>query len=274
MAKRRSETVAGHTHITRRERFSATRRIPRRDDDSGDRGSLVGHNFAVDVTVEGEISDRTGMVVNLQTVGEIVQREIIDHLDGCHINDCIPLFRRTAPTLENMSGWIVERLLSSIPHGRLHGIRLAENDRCFVEREVGRDTVLLTRVFHFCAAHRLHETGLSDEENRKIFGRCNNPGGHGHNYLLEVTVSGNIDRKSGLVADIEQIDSLVGKRILDQLDHTNLNTDVADFHDLNPTAENIACVIWDRLDCDPGGAKLYRIRLRETERNWVEYFGS
>lgn len=262
--------MACHTHITRRESFSATRRMPGYADDSEDRGSLVGHTFLIDVTVDGEISGRTGMVMNLQTIGEIVRREILTHLDGALINDRIS----TTPTLENLSGWILERLLSSIPGGRVHGIRLAESDRCFVERKEGKDAVLLTRVFHFCASHRLHEPGLSDEENRKIFGRCNNPGGHGHNYLLEVTVRGDVDRKSGLVADVGRIDSLVGERVLDSLDHTNLNTDVPDFHDLNPTAENMARVIWDRLDCNPGGAKLHRIRLRETERNWVEYFGS
>lgn len=126
---------------------------------------------------------------------------------------------------------------------------------------------------HFNAAHRLHNPSLSDEENRRLFGPCNNPNYHGHNYELEVSVRGEIDSRTGYVADISEIKRVVDDRVASYLDHKNLNLDVPEFADLNPTAENIAVVIWRRLEGRLPGT-LVKVVLWETPRNSVVYEGS
>ena len=130
----------------------------------------------------------------------------------------------------------------------------------------------VTRRVHFNAAHRLHNSALSDEENREIFGLCNNPNYHGHNYELDVSVEGPIDPVTGYVADLGEVKRIVEELVVRYLDHQNLNLDVSDFANTNPTAENIAAVIWDRLDGHlPGHLK--QIVLWETPRNSVVYQG-
>lgn len=132
--------------------------------------------------------------------------------------------------------------------------------------------VTVTRRVHFNAAHRLHNPALSDAENREVFGLCNNPNYHGHNYELDVSVTGEIDPSTGFVADLGRVKDIVTDRVTSYLDHHNLNLDIAEFSDLNPTAENIAVVIWNRLvDRLPG--TLTRIVLWETPRNYVVYKG-
>ena len=131
----------------------------------------------------------------------------------------------------------------------------------------------VTRRVHFNAAHRLHNPARSDEWNRTTFGVCNNPNYHGHNYELDVTVEGEIDAATGYVMDLAILKSLVEETLLRQLDHRNLNVDVPWFHDLLPTAENIALVCWRELTpVLPAGLTL-RLRLWETPRNYVEYEG-
>jgi 6-pyruvoyltetrahydropterin/6-carboxytetrahydropterin synthase len=132
--------------------------------------------------------------------------------------------------------------------------------------------VTVTRRMHFNAAHRLHNPALSDEENRKLFGPCNNPNSHGHNYELEVSVRGEIDPRTGYVADISEIKQVIEDRVTSYLDHKNLNLDVPEFADLNPTAENIVVVIWNRLE-GRLPATLVKIVLWETPRNSVVYDG-
>ncbi len=132
--------------------------------------------------------------------------------------------------------------------------------------------VTVTRRVHFSAAHRLHNPNLSDEENRKTFGLCNNPNYHGHNYELDVSVEGPVDPATGYVVDLGLVKRIVEERVLFQLDHKNLNVDVPEFRDLNPTTENIVVVIWRMLDgAFPGTLK--KLVLWETPRNYVEYSG-
>ncbi len=133
-------------------------------------------------------------------------------------------------------------------------------------------TVTVTRRVHFCAAHRLHSPELSEEENRRVFGLCNNPNYHGHNYELDVSLEGEVDPETGYVVDLGVIKRIVEERVLCHLDHKNLNLDVPEFHELNPTTENIVIVIWRMLeDALPG--RLKRLVLWETPRNYVEYCG-
>jgi len=132
--------------------------------------------------------------------------------------------------------------------------------------------VTVTRRVHFNAAHRLHNPALSDAENQRLFGLCNSPNYHGHNYELDVSVDGAIDPRSGYVADLGEVKRIVEELVLSRLDHKNLNLDVPEFSDLNPTTENIVVVIWEMLEGRLPGT-LKRLVLWETPRNYVTYDG-
>ncbi len=138
------------------------------------------------------------------------------------------------------------------------------------EREMP-DMILFTQQFEFSAAHRLHCAALSDDENRRTFGKCNNPSGHGHNYLLDVTIRGVPDARSGGVLPLPRFEQIVRERVIDVLDHKHLNVDVAEFRALNPSVENIVRVIWSQLDGRFDPASLHRVRLYETPKTWAEY---
>jgi 6-pyruvoyltetrahydropterin/6-carboxytetrahydropterin synthase len=134
--------------------------------------------------------------------------------------------------------------------------------------------VTATRVLRFNAAHRIHNPALSDEENQALFGKCNNPNWHGHNYRLEVSVRGPIDERSGYVMDLGVLKRVVEEAFVDQVDHRNLNLDVEFMRGINPTAENIVVACWRVLAPRVEPATLTRLRLWETENNYVEYEGS
>ncbi len=131
--------------------------------------------------------------------------------------------------------------------------------------------VSVFRREHFNAAHRLHNPDWSDERNLKLFGKCNNPNYHGHNYDLTVQIIGHTDPETGYVMDTKILSDLIKSEILDAFDHKNLNLDVPDFKSLNPSAENIAVVIFNRLRKHLDPALDLKIRLYETARNFVEY---
>ncbi len=137
--------------------------------------------------------------------------------------------------------------------------------------------VYLTRRYRFSAGHRLHNDALDAEENRRVYGKCNNPNGHGHNYLLEVTVAGNVNPATGMIFDLPALDGIVAGRVLDKLDHKNLNLDMDNFRSLVPTTENLCLEIY-RLLRNPleeagveSGLQLSRLRLEETSLNSFEY---
>ena len=131
--------------------------------------------------------------------------------------------------------------------------------------------VAVFRKEHFNAAHRLHNPAWSDEKNTKVFGKCNNPSYHGHNYELIVKVTGEPDPDTGYVCDMKVLSDLIKKHVTDRFDHKNLNMDVEEFKDLNPSAENIAVVTYNILREQIDDALDLKIRLYETERNFVEY---
>lgn len=130
----------------------------------------------------------------------------------------------------------------------------------------------LVRREHFSAAHRLHSVHLSDEENARVFGKCNWENGHGHNYEIEVTVRGPIDPDTGMMMNLVDLKSLIEDHILDKVDHRHLNHDVEEFKTINPTAENIAVVFWDWLKPHLGDS-LYEMKVYETPRNIAVYRG-
>ncbi len=131
--------------------------------------------------------------------------------------------------------------------------------------------VSVYRKAHFNAAHRLHNPNWSAEQNKRIFGLCNNPNYHGHNYELEVKVIGEIDPETGYVIDLKVLKNLIEEEVCQRFDHQNLNLDVPDFKNLNPTAENIVVVIWQRLRAKLDPKFDLQVRLYETPRNYVEY---
>jgi len=132
--------------------------------------------------------------------------------------------------------------------------------------------VAVFRKEHFNAAHRLYNPEWSDERNDAVFGKCNNPNYHGHNYNLEVKVIGEVDPKTGYVIDIKHLSDVIKEHVLDVFDHKNLNLDVPDFKALNPTAENIVIVIHQKLEKALNNPAFdIQVRLYETERNYVEY---
>lgn len=131
--------------------------------------------------------------------------------------------------------------------------------------------VSVFRKEHFNAAHRLHNPEWDEATNQKVFGKCNNPNYHGHNYDLEVKLIGEIDPRTGYVYDMKKLSDLIKEKVLKQFDHKNLNLDTQYFKNLNPTAENIAVVIFNILRKEIDAAIDLKIRLYETERNFVEY---
>lgn len=131
--------------------------------------------------------------------------------------------------------------------------------------------VAVFRKEHFNAAHRLHNPNWSDAKNEEIFGKCNNPNFHGHNYELIIQVVGELNPETGYVIDMKELSALLKRYVLDRFDHKNLNLDVEEFRFLNPSAENIAIVIHDILRPKIDAGLSLKIRLYETERNFVEY---
>ena len=130
----------------------------------------------------------------------------------------------------------------------------------------------VTRRLHFCAAHRLFNASYSDEQNASVFGPCSHPNYHGHNYELDVSVTGEIDPETGYVADLGEVKRIVEDLVLQHLDHKNLSVDVPAFRNLNPSTENLVVVIWRMLEGRLPG-KLKRLVLWETPRNYVSYEG-
>ena len=133
--------------------------------------------------------------------------------------------------------------------------------------------VEITRLEEFSASHRLHNPALSDEENTRLFGKCNNPNWHGHNYTLDVSVSGPVDDRTGYVLDLGLLKRIVEERAVNLIDHRNFNLDVPFMRDVIPTSENIVVAIWRELEPAIRPGRLVRLVLWETPNNYVEYTG-
>lgn len=136
---------------------------------------------------------------------------------------------------------------------------------------MNNNRITVFRKEHFNAAHRLHNSAWSAERNKAVFGLCNNENFHGHNYELIVQVSGEIDPETGYLIDLKLLSDLIKEEVLNRFDHKNLNLDTQEFKNLNPTAENIAVVIYQLLRAKLEEKYTLKIRLYETERNFVEY---
>jgi 6-pyruvoyltetrahydropterin/6-carboxytetrahydropterin synthase len=138
------------------------------------------------------------------------------------------------------------------------------------ERGAGTSSTaaLVSRRESFNAAHQLRDPGLTEEENRRLFGKCADL--HGHNYTLEVVVAGDIDQTTGYVFDLKELSDVISRRIIEDVDHHNLNTDVPWLEGLIPTAENLAAVFWERIRSELPAGSLRAVRVWETDKNWAE----
>ena len=133
--------------------------------------------------------------------------------------------------------------------------------------------VYLTRKSEFSASHHYHNPDFTPEQNRSIFGKCNNPHGHGHNYTLEVTVKGSVNPQTGFVMDLKDLKEVLNREVLDAMDHRYLNKEVPEFAHQVPTTENVAIAIWNRLEKKLNVAKLHRVRVYEAPDLFVDFYG-
>ena len=270
--------------ITRRATFSASHRywLPELDAAENARRfgpcSLApghGHNYELIVAMGGGL-DGDGMVLNLSDVKHAIRREVTGQLDFRFLNAVWPDFdlerpEGRLPTTEALVLAIWQRLA---PHLPLMGLRLYETTNLWADVLDDSMEAFLTIRTHFAAAHRLARPELSQLENEAIYGKCARPHGHGHNYLLDVTVRGAIDARTGMVADLAVLQQLVEDLVVEPFDHTFLNQDVAHFGQCVPTAENIALHIADLLQAPiaSSGASLHKVRLQESPNNAAEVF--
>ena len=274
--------------ITRRASFSASHlyRLPELSEEENQRrfGPCSrppghGHNYELIVAMGGPL-DGDGMVLNLSDVKHAIRREVTGQLDFRFLNEAWPEFDLQSPagrlpTTEALALAIRDRLA---PHLPVMGIRLYEHPDLWADVLSGpaidpMEAFLSIRT-HFAAAHRLARPELSQSENEAIYGKCARPHGHGHNYLLEVSVRGPIDPRTGMVCDLAALQQLVEDQVVEPFDHTFLNKDVEHFASCVPTAENIALHIADLL-AEPIarlGARLHKVRLQESPNNAAEVF--
>lgn len=228
-----------------------------------------GHNFILQVTCEGQVDPVTGMVVNIKDIDDVLKRDIVQVYGQKSLNDEVDSFADKAPSIENILLDIKNRL-QHLPEGcKLTHLRLEELPDLWAELNLKNNTMTITRSYEFAASHRLHVPTFSEEENQRLFGKCNNPAGHGHNYVVEVTVAGEPDETTGFICDILEIDRVVNEEVVDRYDHKNLNVDLPEFQNKVTTSEMVVQEIWNRL-IDKLPAKLTRVRLCETARSAFE----
>ncbi|MCI2256964.1 6-carboxytetrahydropterin synthase [Domibacillus sp. PGB-M46] len=263
--------------LTRKIEFSAAHRLHNgqlTDEENkeifGRCNNVHGHDYTLEVTVKGDIDSKSGIVVNITDIDRIVKSVVLQEFNGKFLNEEHPFFKEHVPTTENVVLYMWNALEGKFTDCKLHKITLHENPFLFSQK--GEQSMIrFTRKYHFSAAHRLHSDQLTDEENKEIFGKCNNPHGHGHNYILEVTVGGEIDPVTGMVLNMTEVDRVVEELIIEKFDHKHLNLDTEEFSGLNPTAEVMTVVFWELLQ--PSLPSLSKIGLWETAKNYFEYHG-
>lgn len=265
--------------INRRAQFSASHRywLPELDEQENQRlfgaGSRFpghGHNYVLYVSLGGEL-DEYGMVQNLSNVKRVIKQEVISQLDYGYLNEVWPEFQETLPTTENIAKVIWEKLS---PHLPLVHIQLFEHPELWADYQGNGMEASLTVKTHFSAAHRLALDELSEVQNYEIYGKCARPNGHGHNYHLEVTVTGGIDSRTGMIVDLGLLQKAIDDYVVEPFDHTFLNKDIPYFAQVVPTAENIALYIAELLQepVQKLGATLDKIKLIESPNNSCEIF--
>ena len=270
--------------ITRRACFSSSHRywLPEKSDEEN--LSLFGkctiapghgHNYELIVSMGG-VLDEDGMVLNLSDVKHSIKDKVTGELDFQFLNNVWPEFDITKsdgvlPTTESLVRVIWNNLKNDLP---LFALRLYENPKLWSDYYGNKMEALLTVQTHFAAAHRLAKEEITFEENKKIYGKCARVNGHGHNYILDVTVRGEIDKRTGMICDLPSLQKTIDDLVVEKLDHTFLNKDIEFFKTCVPTAENIALYISDVLNkpINKIGANLHKVRLQESPNNAAEIY--
>lgn len=226
----------------------------------------AGQYFVLAVTLTGHPDPKTGYLLNIKQVDRQVRETAIpfiaDQLQSRR-------FGGGAGTLARLFGLLRDRW----PGTTLNSLTM--NLTPFLSLEVRAPELPMVRLsqkFEFSASHRLHNPTLTDDENRAAFGKCNNPHGHGHNYALQVTLAGQPD-ENGVLINVPDFERIVSETVIDRFDHRNLNVEVPEFRDLNPSVENIAMVIYRLLEpkLQSAGASLASVTVWETPKTWSEY---
>jgi 6-pyruvoyltetrahydropterin/6-carboxytetrahydropterin synthase len=267
-------------NLTIRTHFSAAHRLaPNLSVDKYGRCTQThGHNYHLEVTVEGEIDSRTGMIVDVAALNRVVEDYVVRIFDHSCVNEDIPYFADIVPTTENISRYIHGLLESPIDElgVKLANIKLFESHQLWADYPGKDRSGYLSISTHFSSAHRLAHPDLSLAKNTEIYGKCARVNGHGHNYQLEVTIKGEIDSSTGMVIDLGALNQIITDYVIEPFDHTFLNKDVAFFNQVVPTAENIALYIGNTLrsPIQELGATLYKVKLVESPNNACEIYAA
>ena len=270
--------------ITRRACFSASHRywLPElsEEENTASFGPCAlapghGHNYELIVSMEGKLNSY-GMVLNLSNVKQAIKNEITSQLDFRFLNNAWPEFdiskpEGCLPTTESLVRIMWKRLILHLP---IVSLRLYENPSLWADYQGNQMNAHLTIRTHFAAAHRLAREDLPQSENEKIFGKCARQNGHGHNYLVDITVKGSIDPRTGMICDLSKLQKIIDDLIVEKYDHTFLNKDIPHFSNCVPTAENIALHISDELNLPIKslGAQLHKVKLQESPNNAAEVY--
>src|ERR1022692_1554286 len=241
-----------HVYLTRRVAFSSGHRYWRAglSPEANQKlfGELAspynhGHNYLLDVTISGHQDRDIGMVVNIKSLDALLREVVVARFDQKSINDQVPELQDISPTIENLilhfrsvlakTGWLVLDGKTV----RLEALRLEEHPRLWGEWNEESMKLSLPRPYEFAASHRLQAPTLSDAENEALFGKCNNPAGHGHNYIVDVTVTGTPDAVTGMMVDLMALDRAVDKLVVERYDHKNLDVDLPEFQGKVSTTE-------------------------------------
>lgn len=219
------------------------------------------------VRVSGDVDPTTGFLCNISQIDQAVRSRVMPVMYARW---------QTAPTAaERLVQEAAPALAAALPAGvRLRGLELRTTPYlAYTWHAGGTEMISITQSFEFAAAHRLHCPQLSEDENRRTFGKCTNPNGHGHNYTVEVTITGRPDSQTGVLLPVGELEQVVRTQVIDRFDHKHLNEDCAEFAALNPSVENITRVIWEKLNGRFGSARLTRVRVYETPKTAAEYCG-
>jgi len=234
----------------------------------------LGRYYELDVRCTGTVDPTTGYFMNIKRIDEAVRDHVLPELQR--------LVLGPTPATQLPMGWLMRRMLALLQPALDNSVsrlelKLTPRYRLGIERQA-MDSVVIYQQYEFSAAHRLHVDALTEKQNREVFGKCNNPAGHGHNYGLEVAVRVPIDN-GGHVLSVEALDAVVDQHAIDRLDHTHLNHDVPEFAELNPSVEHIAQVVWqlltepiEQLDGD-GRVALESVSVWETDKTVCTYRG-
>lgn len=223
----------------------------------------LGYYLQLNVSIVGHLDPQSSYLLNIKTVDTAVRRYLLPEWRKLLPNHFLP-----GPALRSAFDILSPHLLPA----HLSSLTLDLSPWLHVSVHASElNMVRLTQTFEFSAAHRLHNPALSDAENIETFGKCNNPEGHGHNYQLAVTVKG-LSGSQGMVIPVPALEAIVEKNVIEHFDHKHLNSQVAEFRELNPSVENIARIIYERLAPHlPPVTILDSVTLWETPKTWCEY---